>query len=651
MKKLVLFIVAITYFVSAKAQGENALHINNQLIRVTPTGMLYNDSWDLHTLSYGNLWIGGIDASSTLKIAANTYGIGADFFPGPLNSVASTDSTIMANFNRVWKIDQCAINAYTSWLSFGMPGPNPVDSVSMEAIINWPSVNPDGSPLASFNDLNSNGIYEPLAGEVPIIKGDEAIFFVCNDRGGLHTETGGASIGIEIQGMIYEYSCSSDSSLFNTFFENYKIINKSSFRLDSVFVGNWSELDIGSPYDDFIGCDVSRGTYYGYNGDSIDDMPPAGMQAYGTNPPALGVVFLAGPYADPNGIDDPASATPNGTNYGDGIIDNERLGMSKFHYYNNDLSSIGSPSSPPEFYNYMAGAWKDGTPMMYGGIGHLSGGVPCDYMYPGNSDPSGFGTIGSPQPIWDEQTAGNIPGDRRGLGVFGPLTFQPGAINDITYAYVFAKATSGGNLASVALLQDRIDSVRQKFNSSIVGCGCSTISACHASFNIVQDTSNLFNYWVYNTSSMSGTTSYLWDFGDGTTSTLAYPSHTYAAASPVYLCLTVTNGTCSDTYCDSIHPGHASGTFTINVLPAGIHEQTNNISSLDVYPNPASENININYTSTSKNYSIKIYDAVGSLVKEVETAKIISIADLKNGIYLLNIYDGKTSSTKRFIKQ
>jgi PKD repeat protein len=50
---------------------------------------------------------------------------------------------------------------------------------------------------------------------------------------------------------------------------------------------------------------------------------------------------------------------------------------------------------------------------------------------------------------------------------------------------------------------------------------------------------------------------YAWDFGDGNTSSSQNPSNAYAAAGTYYVCLTVTNsnsgGTCSDTYCDSVH--------------------------------------------------------------------------------------------------
>lgn len=576
MKKLLYFTILVST-ISTQAQTINGgfLDINNIKAGINADGSLFNSygtsfvqefevpkGSGRHTFFSDNLWIGGVDASSTIKLGAQTYRqTGTDFFPGPLNSSAMTNASTMAAFNRVWKVDKCGIDTYLTWLSSGSVGANPTDSATMEAIATWPAFSPYGAPLAPFVDANLNGVYDPFAGDYPLIKGDQAVFFVYNDIGNIHTETGGAAIGVEIQGMAYGYSCTNDSALYNTIFTNYKIINRSSFRLDSVFIGNWSDFDIGSASDDFVGSDVTRSTYYGYNGDLVDDFPPAGQLTYGANPPSQGVVFLQGPYADPNGIDDPASSTPNGTNYGDLIVDNERLGMSKFVYYNNDGTVVGNPSGAVDYYNYLGGYWRDGTSMTYGGVGHLTG-VPCDYMYPGTSDPLYFGTNGTPEPNWSEETSGDVPADRRGLGSSGPFTFQPGAVQDITFAYVYGRATSGGNLASVAVMKERIDSVKQKFNAGITTCGC--------------------------------------------------------------------------------------------VTSTGIHNYEDN-NSVSIYPNPATDNIIINYTSSSKNVSVKIYDATGRLVKVINNTRSgennIGISELDKGLYLINIMDGKTSVTKRFIKE
>ena len=47
----------------------------------------------------------------------------------------------------------------------------------------------------------------------------------------------------------------------------------------------------------------------------------------------------------------------------------------------------------------------------------------------------------------------------------GPMTMEPGEHMDLFFAYVYARATTGGALASVAALQARVDSVRAFANT------------------------------------------------------------------------------------------------------------------------------------------------------------------------------------------
>lgn len=566
MKKIYILSIALyTLAITTQAQTpvSSYLDINNVKASINASGDLFTDFTNAqfevpknsgkNTIFAGSLWIGGVDAGGQLKIAAQTYRQnGTDFWPGPLDVNATTTPSTINTYNKVWKINQCDIDAYSNWFISGT-GPNPVGPIAMDVINTWPAFNPNGSPLAPFVDYDNDGLYDPSLGDYPKIKGDQAIFFVYNDKGGTHTETGGQAIGLEIQGMIYAYSCPKDSALYNTIFTNYKIINKSIYRLDSAFIGNWTDIDIGGAGTGYVGSDVTRGAYYGYDATSSNAI-------YGANPPAQAVVFLRGPWADPNGIDDASISTASGINYGDGIVDNERLGMGKFMYYNNDFTVQGNPTLAVQYYQYLNDIWKDGTPLTYAGDGHL-GSIPCDYAFPGNSDPLGYGTSMVPASPWT--ATGTAYGDKRGVGSFGPFTFQPGAIQEVDFAYVFGRATSGGNLASVAVMQDRIDSVRTKFNNGITGCGC-------------------------------------------------------------------------------------NGSVT------GI----NNLSKNDLftfYPNPATNNITLNFKTSAKNYSVKIYDATGRLVKNNEhvnsSATTVNIEDLNSGIYLLNVYDGTNSVTHRFVKQ
>ncbi len=82
-------------------------------------------------------------------------------------------------------------------------------------------------------------------------------------------------------------------------------------------------------------------------------------------------------------------------------------------------------------------------------------------------------------------------------------------------------------------------------------------SGCQSAFTYYPDSSSLNNIQFINQST-GNIFSYLWDFGDGATSTEENPAHTYAAAGTYNVCLTVQgDSNCFDTECQSvsIQPG------------------------------------------------------------------------------------------------
>jgi len=79
---------------------------------------------------------------------------------------------------------------------------------------------------------------------------------------------------------------------------------------------------------------------------------------------------------------------------------------------------------------------------------------------------------------------------------------------------------------------------------------------CNAHFYHYSSVHNLDSVHFYPPTNPTGS-HYYWTFGDGTNSTNQDPWHLYATTGTYYACLTVTDstssGTCSDTWCDSIH--------------------------------------------------------------------------------------------------
>ena len=337
---------------------------------------------------------------------------------------------------------------------------------------------------------NSNGmIYADH-----VLKGDETLFWIFNDNGGPHTESQGANIGLEIRGQCFGFA--TNDELNNMTFYSYEIINRSTYTLTETYFSQWVDPDLGYAYDDYVGCDVGRGLGYCYNGSNVDG---SGQNwAYGDQPPAVGVDFFQGPYMDPDGRDNPKfyadsafvigycdkflksayefdQMAINGVNFGDSIEDNERFGMRRFVYHNNNNSVTGDPDVASEYYNMLRGIWKDNSKMRYGGNAHASNGgngPECDFMFPAMTDLCNWGTKGvDPIPSqygadgWTEANVGNAPYDRRFMQSAGPFTLKPGSVNYITVGIPWARAAQGGAQASVDLLKRADDKCQSLFEN------------------------------------------------------------------------------------------------------------------------------------------------------------------------------------------
>ncbi|MFT4902863.1 MAG: PKD repeat protein [Thalassomonas sp.] len=78
---------------------------------------------------------------------------------------------------------------------------------------------------------------------------------------------------------------------------------------------------------------------------------------------------------------------------------------------------------------------------------------------------------------------------------------------------------------------------------------------CYADFTSTQVSASDSTFFTNLSAGTSATTSYFWDFGDGTTSTDETPVHLYATSGWYYVCLTIMDSTnnCYDTYCYNLN--------------------------------------------------------------------------------------------------
>jgi len=487
----------------------------------------------LKAIYAGALWMGGTDVNGQLKLAAIKFRDGNDFWPGPLTVTpgsatyspnspvgpeatrpfgdANIDPDQCTAYDKFYTIRKAEVIQFNIWWEctngLTTEGCDDVEQPSadiLNRIYAWPahgdiSLQQDYY-LAPFYDRDGDGNYDPVGqGDYPwyddilgrddivcgvdrrvSLFGDETHWWVFNDKGNIHTETGGDPIGMEIRAQAFAFATTDEVNRMT--FYNYEMINRGTQTLFNTYFSQYLDADVGNYADDYAGCDVSRGLGYMFNGD-LNDETNAGNQGYGENPPAIGCDFFEGPYQDADQKDNigpylfvdtvadtSALITPTvqdainddgivyqgiGVGYGDGIVDNERYGMRGFTYYTSTAASTQSdPTSAAQFYNYMSGFWRFGDETYFGGTGFAGStgatSIPSDYMFPGDSDPLHWATAGvDPGFIWDEATDNNPAGDRRFVQSAGPFTLTPGAINNITVGIVFGRGTDGNLFSSV----------------------------------------------------------------------------------------------------------------------------------------------------------------------------------------------------------
>jgi PKD repeat protein len=232
---------------------------------------------------------------------------------------------------------------------------------------------------------------------------------------------------------------------------------------------------------------------------------------------------------------------------------------------------------------------------------------------------------------------------------------------DTTWEYksVVIPASYSGQLISIAFHHTATDMDILFLDEITVVEGA--ISTCDADFTIVQDSTNLFNYTVYNNSSSGGAYSYLWDFGDSTTSTLQYPTHNYSWSGPFQLCVTVTDTSgCYDMHCDSLNAGHASVGLTLTVVPPMITgvKEIKPVNGLTFYPNPASSNTTISYNINEEAIvELSVFDLIGNSVMLIDKGSkqpgnhqlTWDANGLSSGMYLLQLRTGDQLTTKKII--
>jgi hypothetical protein len=165
----------------------------------------------------------------------------------------------------------------------------------------WPTAK--GAPwfVDSVKIVRNDAAFDPTnAHDIPgIPDAAKTIWFVCNDEnlGQTGQFAGSPPIGIEEQVTLWAVDTTGTyEPLNNVIFKQVKLIYKgnpgaaTNSRIDSMFISQWADGDIGDDGDDYGGCDTMLNLGYQYNSKTLD----ARYSAAGLSAPAMGYVFLQG---------------------------------------------------------------------------------------------------------------------------------------------------------------------------------------------------------------------------------------------------------------------------------------------------------------------------------------------------------------------
>ena len=148
---------------------------------------------------------------------------------------------------------------------------------------------------------------------------------------------------------------------------------------------------------------------------------------------------------------------------------------------------------------------------------------------------------------------------------------------------------------------------------------------------------------AFQDSSQFSPDSWHWSFGDGDTSTLQHPEHTYMQQGSYVVCLTASNAYGNDVLCDTV---------VVRLSNTGNPKDIE--STVRVYPNPVQQIYTVVLPEAGPG-NIQLYDATGREVQRIkigqgERVVTCSSVDMATGVYFGKVLLGKTEYVFRLVK-
>lgn len=397
----------------------------------------------------GGIWLGGITRANDVKFTGATYVVAGqdytDWYPGVLDSAYNLNHPCI-NWDRFFVLTYGDIQTAINLLYNGNGTINTIEcNLLPPHVLAWPGKgnpyfkNINGFDLPDmyavpFYDYNTDGMYDPCAGDLPMFQAKEVVvnnhldvlnsfpdylsLSIINDALGPHNLSGGEPNQVEVHQYAFDYH--TQDSLEQTTFYLYRLINKSESALDKSYFGLWFDPDLGCYLDDFGGCSSENNLIYFYNTDAVDGSPGSscpGSNSFGSEIPISAISLLDG-LDELSEISDPPGWL--------------RKGMTSAVYFNNCSAGLVDPSTCDpdgpdlDFYNPLRGKWHTGEPITYGGNGFNPESTDTTlYVFDGN--PSDFNS-------WTMCSSGVSQSDIRMLMSTGGGTMEPGFIYDVVAA-------------------------------------------------------------------------------------------------------------------------------------------------------------------------------------------------------------------------
>jgi hypothetical protein len=244
-------------------------------------------------------------------------------------------------------------------------------------------------------------------------------------------------------------------------------------------------------------------------------------------------------------------------------------------------------------------------------------------------------------------------------GVGNPIVNSKIILNDSSIiAYISIPVTANIGTYSASVYNSVTGYI---YNDFYVFDNC--FSHYSTAYNFVN---NNFTLTLDSVTSATGAT-FHWDFGDGTTSALQTPVHTFALDTVYNVCLKIiTHSGDSCSYCHVMGKNYAGQIFrqtgfSMNVLnyngtTTGISQIDDAMPSITAYPNPANDMVTIttNQLASIHKPILSIYSIEGQLLLQQLFTKDkmdLDISGFARGIYLIKVTGNKKSEVIKFVKQ